>query len=102
MCHDYLVNRKPTWLEKVSAPILLRIHSWPRFVFPLLLASVLLGGLFISQPLISTALLSLVAITLVWLITLSWPLLTGGQRLIRTLLVIALFIYAFGRFNGSL
>jgi hypothetical protein len=102
MCHDYLVNRKPTWLEKVSAPILLRIHSWPRFVFPLLLASVLLGGLFISQPLISTALLSLVAITLVWLITLSWPLLTGGQRLIRTLLVIALFFYAFGRFNGSL
>lgn len=102
MCHDYLVNRKPTWLEKVSAPILLRIHSWPRFVFPLLLASVLLGGLFISQPLISTALLSLVAITLVWLITLSWPLLTGGQRVIRTLLVIALFFYAFGRLNGSL
>lgn len=102
MCHDYLVNRKPTWLEKVSAPILLRIHSWPRFVFPLLLASVLLGGLFISQPLISTALLSLVAITLVWLITLSWPLLTGGQRVIRTLLVIALIFYAFGRLNGSL
>lgn len=102
MCHDNLVKRKPTWLEKFSAPILLRIHSWPRFVFPLLLASVLLGGLFITEPLLSTTLLGLVGLTLLWLITLSWPLLTLGQRLIRTLLVLALFFYAFARFKGSL
>lgn len=102
MCHDYLVKRKPTWLEKFSAPILLKIHSWPRFVFPLLLASVLLGGLFITQPIVSTLLLGIVGLTLLWLITLSWPLLTWPQRLIRTLLVVALFFYAIARFNGSL
>jgi hypothetical protein len=96
------VKRKPNWLEKFSAPILLRIHSWPRFVFPLLLASVLLAGLFLSHPIISTALLGLVSLTLLWLVALSWPLLTSGQRLIRTLLVAALIFYAVSRATGSL
>jgi hypothetical protein len=95
------VKRKPNWLEKVSAPILLKIHSWPRYVFPLLLGSVLVAGLFFSNPLISSALLGLVSLTLLWLVALSWPLLTSPQRLIRTLLIAALIFYAISRVTGS-
>jgi hypothetical protein len=95
------VKRKPNWLEKVSAPILLKIHSWPRYVFPLLLGSVLVAGLFFSNPLISSALLGLVSLTLLWLVALSWPLLTSPQRLIRTLLIAALVFYAISRVTGS-
>ena len=95
------MKRKPNWLEKVSAPILLKLHSWPRYVFPLLLGSVLVAGLFFSNPLISSALLGLVSLTLLWLVALSWPLLTSPQRLIRTLLIAALIFYAISRATGS-
>lgn len=95
------MKRKPNWLENVSAPILLKIHSWPRYVFPLLLGSVLIAGLFFSNPLISSALLGLVSLTLLWLVALSWPLLTSPQRLIRTLLIAALIFYAISRVTGS-
>lgn len=97
-----MTARKSSWLQRVSTPILLKIHSWPRFVFPLLLASVLLGGLFSTTPLLSGVLLAIVALVLLWLVALSWPLLTGGQRLIRSLLVLALIFYTVARFNGSL
>ncbi len=103
MCHDCLMTkRKATWLEKISAPILLKIHSWPRFVFPLLLASALLGGLFVTSPVISGLLLGLVGLTLLWLVALSWPLLTNSQRLIRSLLIVVLLFYTAARVNGSL
>lgn len=70
-------------------------------MFPLLLGSVLVAGLFFSNPLISSALLGLVSLTLLWLVALSWPLLTSPQRLIRTLLIAALIFYAISRATGS-
>lgn len=88
-------------LQQLSAPVLLFIHSLPRWVFPVFTALLLLGGLFVANGLIGGVLLLLLAVVLGWLVALSWSLLTPTARLMRVLVLCVTIGYAIGRFTGK-
>lgn len=94
--------RPPRRIEVISAPLLLRIHSLPRVVFPLFITLLLLGGLFApaSFAWLGGVLLLIVGAVLLWLVALSWPLLTGTSRVTRSVLLMLVFGYAIGRLLG--
>jgi hypothetical protein len=77
-------------ITNVSAPILLRIHSLPRFVVPALMAIFMVLGLFLQPPLSGIA-LAIVSTFVGWLMYLSWPLLDPRSKVIRftVLLILA-------------
>ena len=90
-------------LEKASAPYLARIHALPRWVLPVLMTIILLIGL-LANPNESPglwigffALLS-IGLFLVWLLALSWPLLTRSSKVLRVLVAVLIFYTAFSRF----
>ncbi len=76
-------------VEVASAPLLLRLHTMPRFLVPLLLVSSLLLG-FMTTGIISYLALLFVALFVTWLLFLSWPLLEPGARLLRSAVVVML------------
>jgi hypothetical protein len=90
-------------LEKVSAPYLVKLHSLPRWVLPIVLTVVLLIGL-LANPnqragfWIGFIALSFIGIFLLWLLALSWPVLTRSSRFIRLLVALLIFFAAFSRF----
>lgn len=86
--------------QKWSAPILIFIHSLPSWAFPLFTAVLLLAGLFVGNGVIGGILLLLLGLLLLWLVALSWSLLTNGSRIIRSLMLLITFAYALGRFSG--
>lgn len=92
---------KPNKLHQLSAPALLFIHSLPRFVFPLVTAAILLGGLFTTNSILGGSLLVLLGLILAWLIALSWKLLTPTAQVVRSLMLVVVFGYAFGRIFGG-
>ena len=96
--------RPPRRIEVISAPLLLRIHSMPRVLFPLFITVLLLAGLMLpaAYAWLGGICLVLVGVVLAWLVALSWPLLTGASRLTRSVLLILVFGYAVGRFLGRL
>jgi hypothetical protein len=69
-------------VERTSAGVLVWLSSRPRFFVPLLSVALLLGGLF-APPGIGVPLLLLLAGLVAWLTYLSWPVVTGVQRLLR-------------------
>lgn len=87
-------------VEKVSAPFLIRLHTAPRFVLPVLLLGFMLCGL-ITSGVTSGVLLLLVAFFVGWLLYLSWPLLDGRARLLRTLTVLLIVLAAVSRLASS-
>ena len=87
-------------VEKASAPVLLWLSSRPRFLIPVLSAVLLLGGLF-APPGLGVPLLMLLIALVGWLSYLSWPVVTGVQRLLR-LGTIGLVLAAIaGKLSGS-
>ena len=80
-------------VERASAPVLLWLSSRPRFVLPLLVAALLVGGLAAPTPYALPLLLAL-GLLLLWLSYLSWPALDGRARVLRAamlaLIVVAL------------
>ena len=92
---------KPNNLHKISAPILLFIHSLPRLVFPIFTAAILLGGLFATSSVLGGSLLLLLGLILAWLIALSWTLLTPIARIVRSLMLVMVFAYALSRLIGG-
>ena len=92
---------KPNKLHEMSAPVLLFIHSLPRFVFPLVTAAILLGGLFATNSQVGGLLLILLGLILGWLIALSWALLTPTARVVRSLMLVVVFSYAISRLVGG-
>lgn len=87
-------------LQRFSAPILLFIHSLPRWVFPLFTGVLLLAGLFVPSGIIGGILLAMLGLILGWLVALSWPLLPNGSRIIRVIMLAVTFFYTYGRFIG--
>ena len=69
-------------VERASAPVLLWLSSRPRFLLPLLVAVLLIGGL-AAPPAYGLPLLLLLALLLLWLSYLSWPALDGRARMLR-------------------
>lgn len=79
-------------LERVSYPILARLHSMPRWIIVIAPAVLLFLGLILSGPFawLGGLCLLLVWVFVAWLTALSWPALTPGSRLFRLLVVLAL------------
>ncbi len=78
-------------LEVKTGPLLVMMHSMPRWVLPVVLAAALFFGLLLdgSWAWLGAILLGVIAIFLAWLLALSWPLLSGSSRLIRVVVVLA-------------
>jgi hypothetical protein len=76
-------------VTNLSAPVLLRIHSLPRFIVPGLIAILMVVGLLVDPPFSGIA-LSVVSVFIGWLMYLSWPLLDSRSRLIRFIVFLIL------------
>ena len=87
-------------VEVLSAPILIRLHSLPRAVIPALILLFMFVGLVKDNALGGIALL-IVATFVGWLLYLSWPLLEGRARILRTLAVLLVFAAAISKFVGK-
>lgn len=77
-------------LERVSLPLLTRLHAMPRWIVVVAPAALLLGGLLLrdSWAWLGGILLGIVWLFLAWLTALSWPALSPGSRMIRGLVVV--------------
>ena len=69
-------------VERRSAPVLLWLSSRPRFLLPLLVAVLLIGGL-AAPASYGLPLLLVLTLLLAWLSYLSWPALDGRARALR-------------------
>jgi len=94
--------RPLTALQRLSAPVLLRLHGMPRWVFPLLTGVLLVAGLLVPNPIAAAVFLSLLLLLLLWLIALSWPLLTPVARLMRGVVLVGLVMVIVGRAQGRM
>ena len=94
-------RRQPNTLERWSAPILLRLSRGPRWAFPAVTGLLLLGGLFIVNPWISSVLLAFLGLFLTWLVALSWSLLTVTARLVRILVILGVVMMIVGKFQNA-
>jgi hypothetical protein len=76
--------------ERISLPILAKLHSMPRWLIVVLPAIGLFGGLLLrdSWAWLGGILLTVVWVFLAWLTALSWPALTPGSRFFRALIVV--------------
>jgi len=92
----------PSTLQRVSAPILIRLHGMPRWLFPIFTAALLVGGLLIGNAVIAATLLGLLSLILAWLVALSWPILTIVARLMRLLVLGALIFVTISRARGQM
>lgn len=69
-------------ITEASAPVLLRIHTFPKFLVPAAIAGLMVLALFLNG-FWSGICLSIVAVFIGWLMYLSWPLLDGRSRIVR-------------------
>lgn len=86
-------------LERASAPVLLRLHYAPRWFLSVVMIGLLLLGLFVPGP-VAAVFLLLVALMITWLLALSWPALTTGNRVMRLLIIGMLLFSALIRAAG--
>lgn len=93
---------KTSALQRYSAPLLLRMHGLPRWLFPVFTALLLVGGLLVPNAIAATVLLSLLGLILLWLVALSWPILRPIARLMRVLVLGALVMVIVGRAQGRM
>ncbi len=77
-------------LERISLPLLAKLHATPRWLIVVLPAILLFGGLLLrdSWAWLGGILLAVVWIFLAWLTALSWPALSPGSRFFRALIVV--------------
>jgi hypothetical protein len=103
-------SRRPTVsprraeFERRSFPYMARLTAMPRWLLIIAIGSSLLLGLVLSGSFawLGAIFLLFLAIFLGWLLALSWPLLSGGRRFIRLLVVLALIGLAFYKVTGQL
>jgi hypothetical protein len=88
--------------EQASYPMLRRLHSWPRWIIVVLPAILLVGGLILTGPLAWVGGIALLVVWafVAWLTALSWPALSPGSKLLRLLVVVALFGVVVLKFLG--
>ena len=87
-------------IEVLSAPSLIRLHSLPRAVVPVVIILLMFVGLVKNNALGGIALL-LVSAFVGWLLYLSWPLLEGRARILRALTVLLVLMAALSKFVGK-
>ena len=69
-------------IERASLPLITRLSKLPRAVPFLLLLAVLVAGVVISGP-FGFVLMGLAAAFVGWILYLSWPRLSGSERIMR-------------------
>lgn len=87
-------------LERLSTPALLRLHAMPRWAFPAFTALLLVGGLLVPNSAVAAVLLGLLALSLAWLVALSWPRLNALARLMRVAVIGGLVFVIVNRVQG--
>ncbi len=86
-------------VERTSAGLLVWLSARPKFFVPLLSAVLLLGGLF-GPAGVGVPLLLLLAAFVGWLSYLSWPVVTGVQRVLRLATVGLVLAAVAGKLSG--
>ena len=84
-------DHTPSALERISAPWLVRLSLVPRWLFLILLGSVLFAGLYLDNA-VGAVLLLVLALFLAWLASLGWSRVTPLGRVLR-LLTVGLLVY---------
>ena len=69
-------------IDQASLPLMTKLSNLPSLVPFLLLLALLVGGLLIGG-LVGFVLMSLAAAFVAWVLYLSWPRLTGSERIMR-------------------
>jgi hypothetical protein len=83
-------------VERTSKPLLLRLHQLPRAVVPLATVALVLVGV-LAPPAVGLVALAVVALFVSWIAYLSWPVVTGGGRLVRVTMVALVVVLAASR-----
>lgn len=99
---DAVPARPRTALERLSAPVLLRLHGMPRWLFPFVTGILLVVGLMVTNAFAAVFFLSLLLLMLLWLIALSWPLLSPIARLMRGAVLLSLLMVIVARGQGRM
>lgn len=88
--------------ERRSFPFLKAMHSVPRWVMVVLPGALLFLGLVLtgSWAWLGGVLLLIVGVLLAWLTALSWPAIKPGSRILRTIVVVAVFGIAILKLTG--
>jgi multisubunit Na+/H+ antiporter MnhB subunit len=86
-------------IEKRSAVLIVYLRGQPRWLIAVLVAAVLLGGLFTGGA-VSATLLIAMALVVSWLAYLSWPQTEPPARIARCVVVLALLALAVLRLVG--
>jgi hypothetical protein len=74
-------------IERASLPVIARMGSLPRAVPFLILLALLIAGVVIQGP-VGFVFMSLGAAFVAWILYLSWPRLTGSERIMRSAVVL--------------
>jgi hypothetical protein len=84
-------DHTPSALERISAPWLVRLSRVPRWLFLIVLGSILFAGLLLDSAL-GGVLLLVLALFLAWLASLGWSHVSPVGRILR-LLTVGLLVY---------
>ena len=99
--HARMTSARPqSPIERISAPVLLRLHALPRWAFPAFTAVLLVGGLVTTNVVISTMSFGLLTLFLGWLIALSWQILPWSARLMRLAVIGSLIFLCIDRLTA--
>ncbi|MCW2726080.1 MAG: hypothetical protein JWN35_3001 [Frankiales bacterium] len=69
-------------VERRTGPLLVLLTRQPKITVPLVSVALLVGGLALP-PVLGVLCLAVLAIFVLWLTYLSWPVLAGGARAVR-------------------
>jgi hypothetical protein len=87
-------------ITKISYPYVAKLHGMPKLTLPGITLVLALAGVFAPLPVGIPALILLVLL-LSWLGFLSWPVVTGGARLLRVFSILVILLFAVSRIaNG--
>lgn len=91
-------------LEQASYPALVRLRRIPRWLMVILPAVLLFAGLVMPAGLawLGGILLAIVGLFLAWLLLLSWPVLSAQSKLLRLIVIVAVFGIAFFKAMGRI
>jgi hypothetical protein len=80
-------------IERASLPLITRLSSLPRVVPFLLMLALLVGGVVVGGP-VGFVLMGLAAVFVGWILYLSWPRLSGSERIMRSAVLLLAVVLA--------